>query len=318
MLKKCFLFSAIFASVVMSSCKKEENIATEKKTGSFVLSDFPQEKVLKGDDYKSALETYGVGNSDSNALVPLLFDKNGILYTGEKYNAEANDSNVVITRYVTDLKTFKDVTGFEYATKDYAKGMLMGENKVFWIFDPYQKFYTPSTSDQSSLIENSPKSSSLKASTSITVSQGDLLYAPDGAGSAGVYLGHVAGFYSLPPVCGDVNALMSGATVIEADWLKVYKRLMKVYWTGHTGIRVIQYRYGLTSAQRTTIITYLNNQVGEPYSFSLKTNESSWYCSKLVWKAYKQVNIDIDYDGGAEVTPTDILNSPLLYGYTIN
>lgn len=318
MLKKFFLFSVFIASVIIYSCKKEENTVTEKKKESFVLSDFPQDKVLKGDDYKSALETYGVGNSDNNALVPLLFDKNGILYTGEKYNAEANDSDVVITRYVTDLKTFKDVTGFKYATKDYAKGMLMAENKVFWIFDPYQKFYTPNISDQSSLIENAIKSSSLKSSISLTVSQGDLLYAPDGAGTAGIYLGHVAGFYSLPPVCGDVNALMSGAIVIEADWLKVYRRLMNVYWTGHTGIRIIQYKYGLTSTQRTTIVTYLNNQVGEPYAFSLKTNENSWYCSKLVWKAYKQVNIDIDYDGGAEVTPTDILNSPLLYGYTIN
>lgn len=316
-MKKTFLFGIFIACIILFSCKKEDNVVVEKKTDSFVLSDFPQNKVLKGDDYKNALEIYGVGSSDDNALVPLLFDENGILYTGEKYNAEANNSTMEISRYVTDLKTFREVTGFEYATKDYAKGMLIGENKAFWIFDPYQKFYTPTSYYQSSLIEDTQKAP-LKASINLTVSQGDILYAPNGAGSAGVYLGHVAGFYSLPPVCGDINSLMSGATVIEADWLKVYKRLMKVYWTGQTGIRVIQYKNGLTSAQRTKIVTYLNNQVGEPYSFSLKTNETSWYCSKLVWRAYKEIGVDIDYDGGAEVTPTDILNSPLLYGYLLN
>ena len=47
---------------------------------------------------------------------------------------------------------------------------------------------------------------------------------------------------------------------------------------------------------------------------------SGTHCAHLVWYAYKQVDIDLDSDGGFFVTPYDIQNSPYLevvqsYGY---
>nr|WP_162306374.1 hypothetical protein [Brevibacillus laterosporus] len=36
---------------------------------------------------------------------------------------------------------------------------------------------------------------------------------------------------------------------------------------------------------------------------------SSYYCSKLVWKAWDEQGFDVDADGGFIVTPADIENS---------
>lgn len=45
--------------------------------------------------------------------------------------------------------------------------------------------------------------------------------------------------------------------------------------------------------------------------FTAKTNESYWYCSKVVWRGVKAATgVDIDYNGGTWVTPLDVYRSP--------
>ena len=60
---------------------------------------------------------------------------------------------------------------------------------------------------------------------------------------------------------------------------------------------------------RTSARNYVREQLTKPYkiSGSYKHDTSSWYCSKLVWKAFYQVgNRDLDVDYGTYVYPDDI------------
>lgn len=64
---------------------------------------------------------------------------------------------------------------------------------------------------------------------------------------------------------------------------------------------------------------FAQRQMGKPYVLSLfKTDTRSYYCSKLVWCAWKYTaGVDLDGDRGLYVWPVDLINSPLtaLFGY---
>lgn len=58
------------------------------------------------------------------------------------------------------------------------------------------------------------------------------------------------------------------------------------------------------------IIAYLRNQLGKPYRLSSKSNENSWYCSKLPWAGWhKYSGVDIDNNKGYLCLPDDIYRS---------
>jgi len=73
-----------------------------------------------------------------------------------------------------------------------------------------------------------------------------------------------------------------------------------------------------TERYNTTWFAY--DQDGEPYNaLSSKSNYDEWYCSKLVWAAYKEkANIDLDVDGGYSVLPDDIYqdNQAYVFAYS--
>jgi len=57
--------------------------------------------------------------------------------------------------------------------------------------------------------------------------------------------------------------------------------------------------------------TYAYKQMGKPYSVAgAKTDTRSFYCSKLVWAAWRYTSgLDLDGDGGYWVWPIDLVNS---------
>jgi cell wall-associated NlpC family hydrolase len=57
--------------------------------------------------------------------------------------------------------------------------------------------------------------------------------------------------------------------------------------------------------------TYAYKQMGKPYSITAaKTDTRSFYCSKLVWAAWRYTSgLDLDGDGGFWVWPIDLVNS---------
>lgn len=62
---------------------------------------------------------------------------------------------------------------------------------------------------------------------------------------------------------------------------------------------------------------YAEIQVNEPYSlnFSDKWATNKWYCSQLVWRAWYNRGTNLDYNGGNEVWPGDIVNDSDTYQY---
>lgn len=54
-----------------------------------------------------------------------------------------------------------------------------------------------------------------------------------------------------------------------------------------------------------------DNYLNLPYSLTAgKDDNTAFYCSKLNWRQYKDVGVDLDVDIGAIVFPSDILNHP--------
>lgn len=71
----------------------------------------------------------------------------------------------------------------------------------------------------------------------------------------------------------------------------------------------------LSAYQRSRARDYCRLQQGEPYSLTgSKSDQSSWYCSKLAWSSYRYMTgLDLDGDGGFWVWPVDLVNDPATY-----
>jgi hypothetical protein len=65
---------------------------------------------------------------------------------------------------------------------------------------------------------------------------------------------------------------------------------------------------GLSTQTLAAARSYCAAQSGKPYDISAsKSDESRWYCSKLVWAGYsRKASRDIDANGGYWVSPSDI------------
>jgi len=131
---------------------------------------------------------------------------------------------------------------------------------------------------------------------------------------------------------GDIIVVLGTALGHAGEWDEGYyaaapSLYTKCIWSANTtpvnGVQreaPIKYRaydraYGLwvpslSSTKRTAARTYCRGQVGEPYNInSSKSDQSRWYCSKLVWSSYRYTaSADLDADSGFWVWPVDLLN----------
>lgn len=69
-----------------------------------------------------------------------------------------------------------------------------------------------------------------------------------------------------------------------------------------------------TSSQKNSAINFCISQLGDSYSLDLQkdtsSSETDWYCSELVWAAYKNQGIDLETtDSLPGITPSEIKNS---------
>lgn len=63
------------------------------------------------------------------------------------------------------------------------------------------------------------------------------------------------------------------------------------------------------SWDRWTVAYMARLHIGKPYGITAKWDNQTFYCSKLLWKAYAGI-VDIDSNGGPFVFPDDIVASP--------
>lgn len=65
---------------------------------------------------------------------------------------------------------------------------------------------------------------------------------------------------------------------------------------------------GATTSQYETAKNYAYSKVGTPYSTNLLDGESTFYCSELVYKAWKEAGITIGTNVLGLITPNSIMN----------
>ncbi|MDR2541670.1 MAG: hypothetical protein LBD11_08220 [Candidatus Peribacteria bacterium] len=323
-----FFSSCVQDEIVAPTPSVEEIIVSNSGilTGSFTLTDFPLEKVLSVENSNNRILDKQLGESPANAMVPLLFDENGMLYTSKKYNSSKKQDDEDITRYITDLQTFRNVTGLIVANEKYSRCLPDENGNPVWIFDPYVKFFRErlDTSLNEEFVSNNPTLRSSTDEIDQTLFQkGNIFFIRwSGITTVSFYTGHTGGIVESPPICAtSIGAYMQATQIVEAvdPTHGVIKRYMSSngsdVWNSSARVsRYVLWYNGATSSQRNSIASYMNQQVNKPYAFnSGKYTTNEWYCSKLQWRAYLQVlSIDIDADGGDYVFPDDIKNSSLL------
>lgn len=90
------------------------------------------------------------------------------------------------------------------------------------------------------------------------------------------------------------------------DW----KKFVSGY--AHVGVARLK---GRSPKDLTSVVRWVNDRKGKPYRWPViqglnKTDQSRFYCSQLVWLAFREVlGLDLDVDKGALVFPDDIYYS---------
>jgi uncharacterized protein YycO len=107
-----------------------------------------------------------------------------------------------------------------------------------------------------------------------------------------------------------LEATADGATdkpgVSEIDWNSYASRY------GHLGVVRVR---GVSADEIGQVIRWVQERKGRPYRWPIlmgldNDDESRFYCSQLIWRAFKQVmNINLDSDKGALVFPDDLYYS---------
>lgn len=75
---------------------------------------------------------------------------------------------------------------------------------------------------------------------------------------------------------------------------------------------------GASSSQYDSAKNYAYNKVGTPYSLSLVDGDSTYYCSELVYKAWKNAGITVGTNVAGFITPKSIMdssNTRLVYSF---
>lgn len=329
-MKKISIFAMALVAIALSvitGCQKQANDSPKV----FTLEDF--QKVGKVYEENDPNAQKNLGKTKETAAVPILFDKYGVLYSQEKYAQDFEEyvsGKLKIKTYWTDLQTFRNVTNFDYATIDYAVGIPLNPTTTEerYVLDPYRKDQMPYSEREKKAIQKI-KADEIKYGSGKVTRAGsptNFINADVLVGkwtNAGTY-GHACIVYtqstlSTGTMTQHINATNTfdawGAVTPVADQIGI--KSMSTYWSSSN----IQYRYllkpavALTTLQKNTIRSYHVSQDADTYSWScLLSDDTKWYCSKLVWKSYKQIGRDIGLNPSVFVTPMDIANDPDMAG----
>ena len=88
----------------------------------------------------------------------------------------------------------------------------------------------------------------------------------------------------------------------------------KKFASGYSHIGVVRLK-GKSAKDLMSIVSWVSERKGKPYRWPIiqglnKTDQSRFYCSQLVWLAFREVlNLDLDVDKGVLVFPDDIYYS---------
>lgn len=134
---------------------------------------------------------------------------------------------------------------------------------------------------------------------------GDILLLHEGWVVWGYY--RHAGMYDkdrVPPLDPIIEASSDAGIVLYASEYKFQHYDQQVGFKIQPGFGAVAIQANLNA----------RSHLYKPYSWDFwhKERTDTFYCSSLLWRAYYDAGMDIDYDGGGLVTPDDIARSPNL------
>lgn len=318
-------FVCIFI-ISLTSCNKDELINKTLTISEVTLSDFTIEDFKKAGNFwsenqaKELITENTLGKKPENALVPLVFLDDDFLANATSFSDAEKSSKT----FFTDIQTFARVLNVE-GLSEYADAISDNEGNMIFTYDPYVNKHTKRIEKyetvKAAIAEEkgfSPKQPMLKSSGN---NPGNILWVADIAvgympNSIKGAFGHAGVVYKLNNGLNyGGNPNNSNTKTMEAVGDRpntndeVVEESYNSYWTSNNfNWLLLIYAPNLSWSERSDIKDYAKAQDPDTYSLSSpKWNTSSWYCSKLVWKSYKEkTNMDIDYDGGYYVYPVDM------------
>jgi len=291
-----------------------------------VLSDLQnfesEENFWNEDEANELIKSQIKGHIPEEAIVPLIFDEFGKIVTSQKYNENGIEFE---EEYYTDLNTFSTITNANNLI-EFVDAISSDQGSVIFLYDPYS-INPIKTKDKHDIIRDALKSKkgfqpkpqsnyhkSNSNDTGNTLWVGDIAVGNRPNGWRGFY-GHAGVVHKL-----DNNTLYNGnpedtgtKTMEAIGWRsnddnEIASKAFDSYWLGDDfDWMLLLYAPSVDDVTQQNIKDYVFAQDSDTYAITSKNSESTWYCSKLAWRAYKNyLGIDIDYDKGPIVYPADI------------
>lgn len=147
------------------------------------------------------------------------------------------------------------------------------------------------------------------------VKKGDVIYeAKRGFGITG-HIAIVDGIYTR----SDGTKYIRLIEAISNSYGGVTRSILDDTRVDEKGVTILRVS-GATESIKNAAVSFCRGEVGSSYNLDLakdtSASETDWYCSELVWAAYKNQGIDIEVGGShgePGVTPHDIVNSSKTY-----
>ena len=147
------------------------------------------------------------------------------------------------------------------------------------------------------------------------VKKGDVIYEANGGGGITGHIAIVDGIYTK----SDGSEYIRLIEAISNDQGGVTRSILDDTRVDEKSVTILRVS-GATSDIINEAVKFCRGEVGSSYSLDLakdnSSNETDWYCSELVWAAYKNQGIDIEVGGlhgEPGITPHDIVGSSKTY-----
>lgn len=147
------------------------------------------------------------------------------------------------------------------------------------------------------------------------VKKGDIIYEANGGFGITGHIAIVDGIYTK----SDGSEYIRLIEAISNDYGGVTKSILDDTRVDEKAVTILRVK-GTTSDIIDNVVNFCCTEVGSSYNLDLakdtSSDETDWYCSELVWAAYKSQGIDIEVGGlhgEPGITPHDIVNGSKTY-----
>lgn len=234
-------------------------------------------------------------------------------FASETDNLQIAYNNVISHAAKNNIEL--DMTFEDFLSNYNGQSVNDYENSFYKVFSsPTAQPYSSSSSGSDKYYYNTKTSCPSSATYSKydlldVVQKGDIIYENNGGFGITGHIAIVEGIYSR----GDDDDTKY-IRIIEAIDVGVVRSILDDTRVDDKAVTILRVSSATTS-NKNSAVSFCVSQLGKNYNLDLakdtSKDEKDWYCSELVWAAYKNQSIDIEVSGNGElgITPHDIRDS---------